>query len=386
MARKLAHIERVHTIQPIENADRIELVHVLGWQLIAKKGEFAEGDFCVYIEIDSRVPAEPRYDFLANKDYKIKTMKMRGVISQGIALPLNMFPELKNVDIGDDVTEKLGITKIITAEEKRLAREEGNNERAALDRARRNHTKFMSSWLGKFLMKHKWSRSIVLKLLGCPIKKPRAWPSWVAGCTKTDEERIENVPQFLGTGPYDITEKLDGSSATYALERKGGRWKFYVCSRNVCQEDAKQACYYDENIYWEQAFKYNIKEKLIDMYKVLGAKTAIVLQGEVVGPKVQSKGYQLAERDLYVYNLKVDGRRMNNTNMFEIATAWGFKTVPIIGTIAQLPETMEEMKAMAEGPSVIGPCLREGLVYRHLNGEAAFKNVAHSHLMEKGRK
>ena len=95
MARALAHIEKIHNITPIEGADFIELVHIKGWQCVAVKGEFQEGDLAVYIEIDSKVPEKEVFEFLRNKQFKIKTQKFRGALSQGIALPLSKFPKLK---------------------------------------------------------------------------------------------------------------------------------------------------------------------------------------------------------------------------------------------------------------------------------------------------
>ena len=103
--RKLAHIEKIEWKRPIEGADRIELVGVLGWQCIAKKDEFDIGDYCIYIEIDSIVDKEnPDFAFLENKHYKIKTMKMKGVLSQGIVFPLSILKG-QTYNLGDDVTD-----------------------------------------------------------------------------------------------------------------------------------------------------------------------------------------------------------------------------------------------------------------------------------------
>ena len=93
--RALAHIEEVAWVKPIEGADNIELIGVLGWTCIAKIGEFQVGDLCVYIEIDSRVPSKNEvFEFLANKNYKVKTMRLGKfkVISQGLAMPIEEFP------------------------------------------------------------------------------------------------------------------------------------------------------------------------------------------------------------------------------------------------------------------------------------------------------
>ena len=111
--RALAHIEKIEWIKPIDGADNIELIGVLGWVCIAKKQEFKVGDKAVYIEIDSKCPEnDERFSFLAAKHYKVKTMKLGKfkVISQGLALPIGLFPELKTKEIGSDVTDDLKIT------------------------------------------------------------------------------------------------------------------------------------------------------------------------------------------------------------------------------------------------------------------------------------
>lgn len=376
--RALAHIQEVHDIQPINGADNIELVHVLGWCLIAKKGEFKEGDKAVYIEIDSKVDEnDERFEFLANKHYKVKTYKLNkfGVISQGLALPLSMFPELGDAEINTDVTDLLHITY---QEVEDNARKSNVNAMSSL-KARK--PKLFKNPIIKRLMKYKFGRWLIFKLFGRKKDKATSFPTHL--CSKTDEERIENVPFYLGTGPYYYSEKLDGSSATYALERKGKRkFEFYVCSRNIRLLDEKQPTFYESNIYWEQAMKYNIQVKLIEFLRNSLYKT-IVVQGEIVGPSVQKKTYGLKERDLFVFNIIIDGKRLSNYDMEQLAEVLHLKTVPLLGEIEKLPETMEEMKELAEGQSVIGDCIREGLVYRKLDGSSAFKNVSKSYLLEK---
>ena len=383
MARALAHIEKVHNIRPIEGADRIEQVRVLGWNIIVKKDEFKDGDLCIYVEIDSKMPAsDDRFNFLAAKDYKIKTMKMRGTISQGIVFHLSDFPEIKEPKEGMDVTDILGVTKIVTAEEQRLAKEEKGVDpfKIKLNRVYTNHKKFAKSKFGQWCLQHNWTKRLVVAFLGGPAPKPLAFPTHLT--SKTDEVRIENAPWLLGTGPYIVTEKIDGSSATYILEKKRFGYEFYVCSRNVRQLDEAQQSYYDENIYWEQAIKYDLHTKMKYLFKMLGCKKTLVLQGEVAGPKVQATKYGLAERDLFLFNIKVDGDRYSTYDLANIANSVQLKTVPILGSIDKLPETIEEMKTMAEGQSAIGPCLREGLVYRGVDGQVSFKNVSNSFLLK----
>ena len=280
---------------------------------------------------------------------------MRGTISQGIVFHLKDFPEITEATEGLDVTSILRITKIVTDEERRLAKEEKGIDPAKikLSRVYQNHQKFANSKFGKWCLAHKISRKIVL---------------WL-----------------LGTGPWVVTEKLDGSSATYILEKKRFRYEFYVCSRNVRQMDVDQKNWYKEvetNIYWEQAIKYNLQSKMKEIFKMLGCKKTLVLQGEVVGPKVQATPYGLKERDLYLFNLKIDGVRRSTYELFEIARFSGLQTVPILGMIPKLPDTMEAMKALAEGRSMIGECAREGLVYRDPDGNNSFKNVSNSFLLK----
>ena len=104
MERKLASIQKIVNLEPIVGADKIELAQVLGWKCIVKKDEFKVGEYCIYVEIDSKVPEIPAFEFLAKRNYKVKTLKMRGAISQGLVLPLNkdMFPFLSQYYVDDE--------------------------------------------------------------------------------------------------------------------------------------------------------------------------------------------------------------------------------------------------------------------------------------------
>jgi len=109
--RKLASIQKIRALTPIEGADAIEMATVLGWQLVVKKGEFQAGGLCVYCEIDSILPARPEFEFLKPRGMRIKTIRLRGQISQGICFPLSILPEGSPIEEGADVTEILGIAK-----------------------------------------------------------------------------------------------------------------------------------------------------------------------------------------------------------------------------------------------------------------------------------
>ncbi|MBO5552120.1 MAG: 2'-5' RNA ligase, partial [Lachnospiraceae bacterium] len=120
--RKLASIQRIYDIEPIEGADRIELAHVLGWQCVVNKRQFKPMDLAVYFEIDSFLPIRPEFEFMRASSYrktdimgegfKLKTMKFKGKLSQGLLLPVSTFPEIPgDVQLGDDITELLKVRK-----------------------------------------------------------------------------------------------------------------------------------------------------------------------------------------------------------------------------------------------------------------------------------
>ena len=381
MERALAHIELVHDIQPIDGADRVELIHVLGWQCVAGKGEFKEGDKCVYIEIDSRVDvSKPVFEFMQAYDGKVKTRKFRKQLSQGLALSLDKFDvDLSKYKVGDDVTKVLGITKIQTDEEKRLAREARD---VRIDRVNARHKKFIKSKLGKFLMRHKFTRNIILTLFGGKRLKPKAFPDFIS---KTDETRIENIPQQLkNKKPLEVTEKLDGTSTTFFIKKKSGtKYEFGVCSRNVRQLDEKQACFHEYNIYWAMANKYNVEDVLNRIALKYNYPEYIVLQGESIG-RVQGNPYKLETDDFYGFNFIINGKKMDSVEAKELMSHYGIKWVPILQTDFVCPDTMEEMKALSNGKSVINPSvLREGCVYRDAENTISFKNVSNEFLLKK---
>lgn len=394
MARKLAHIEKVHDIRPIPGADRIEQVRVLGWNVIVKKDEFKDGDLCIYVEIDSKMPEnDARYEFLASKHFKIKTMKMRGTISQGIVFHLSDFPELKNVKEGQDVTDALGITKIVTDEERRLAREEGFNkkniERAKLSRVAKRFPNFVKSRIGRWLLGHKFTKVIILGLFGGKTQKPLQFPVWIR---KTDEERIQNLPHYCELEDVFIaTEKIDGTSTTFAVSAKNSKCKkyeFIVCSRNVRQATEDQANWHSQdcgNVYWEMAHKYNVQEVLTAIASE-NHWEKVVLQGETIGVGLQGNRYDLPDRQFYAFNFVVNGVRWDTLEAAKFLQAYGINWVPILETDFHMLPTVDDMLAYAEGYSVIvdGKKPREGIVFRaRTDSELSFKAVSNSFLLEK---
>lgn len=378
--RALAYIQHVTNIRPIDGADNIEQCNVLGWNLICKKGEFHEGDPCVYIEIDSKVPEREEFEFLRAKGFKVKTMKLGkfNCISQGLAMPQSAFKELAGLSEGTDVTDILGIKYSVQEDNTRKGNGDPNAKYKSM--AARHQKIFKQKW-ARWMMRRSWGRKIMFFFFGKKKDNPRGFPTFVS---KTDEERVENQPWRIGDGKtYLATEKLDGTSCTYALERKGrNKFEFYVCSRNVRQQDEKQECYHDHNIYWDLAFKYNIEQHLKDFLNQFPQLKWVCIQGEGVG-FVQGNPLKLKEDDLYVFNFKdSESGRYNSIAGRAIIEKMGMKWVPILGEV-QMPDTMEELKALATGKSKVNPdVMREGIVYRSLDGSDSFKNVSREYLIK----
>lgn len=378
--RALAYIQHVTNIRPIEGADNIEQCNVLGWNLICKKGEFHESDPCVYIEIDSKVPEREEFEFLRAKGFKVKTMKLGkfNCISQGLAMPQSAFKELVGLSEGTDVTDILGIKYSVQEDNARKGNGDPNAKYKSM--AARHQKIFKKKW-ARWMMRRSWGRKIMFFFFGKKKDNPRDFPTFIS---KTDEERVENQPWRIGDGKtYLATEKLDGTSCTYALERKGrNKFEFYVCSRNVRQQDEKQECYHDHNIYWDLAFKYNIEQHLKDFLNQFPWLKWVCIQGEGVG-FVQGNPLKLTEDDLYVFNFKESqtGRWSSMAGAGQVRE-WGMKWVPILGEV-QMPDTMEELKILATGKSKVNPdVMREGIVYRSLDGSDSFKNVSREYLLK----
>lgn len=379
--RALAYVVTIDEIKPIEGYDRVEYARTNGWWVIISKNDNLQvGDKCVYFEVDSKVnEKDERFAFLEKRHYKIKTQKMCKVISQGLLMPISLFPELGAAEVNTDVTDTLKVTYAVEEDNHRKNKNGDPNAKYKAMASRKPNI-FKQPW-AKWMMRRAWGRKVMFFLFGRKKDKLRGFPTFVS---KTDEERVENQPWRIGDGKtYLATEKLDGTSCTYALERKGGnKFEFYVCSRNVRQQDENQACYHDHNIYWDLAFKYNIEQHLRDFLNQFTFLDWVCIQGEGVG-SVQGNPLKLSEDDLYVFNFKDSfaGRWPSKDGKMQIEE-WGMKWVPILGEV-QMPDTMEELKELATGQSAVNPnVMREGLVYRSLDGSDSFKNVSREYLLK----
>lgn len=375
--RALAYITRVTGISPMD-ADRLESVDILGWHVVCGKGEFKVGDLGVFIEVDSLCPEQPPFsemEFLKSKYYKVKTQKIRGVYSQGLFMPLSAFGDkLVDAKEGDDVTELLGITYIVAADNKRkksgpMTKDEKWQAIAARHPMLRRKVP-------------NWMKPLFFLIFEKDLHR-KEWPSWVV---KTDEERVQNlVYDHLRGEKWIVTEKIDGSSATFTMKRRKptlfdrSKYDFYVCSRNVVFDMPVK------NIYWEMAEKYHIEAAMWNWLMNRPDVEWLTLQGEVFGSGVQKRDYSSGDHHLMIFNFidSVKGR-WNTLDMGrEIFNEFrGMSPVPVLDREFELPATCDELLQYAEGKSEIDDLPREGVVLRSMDGERSFKAVSNSFLVK----
>lgn len=392
--RELAYVVKIDGISPIVGADRVELAHVGGWRIMVKKGQFQVGDYAIYFEIDSKVPEKEPFMFLESKHFKVKTQKyFKGtVISQGLLMALDdfilnsevpswvqslKFQISKGADIEHEgVTEVIGVTYAVEEDNKRKA--------ASVDKykkmAQRRPSIFKKPW-AKWMMRREWGRKIMFALFGKKKDKKNGWPSWVS---KTDEERVQNMTWILeDKSEWIATEKIDGTSTT-ATYRRTGRKKheFYICSRNVVFDKPDKGCYYETNVYTEMAEKYHFEDVLAALVEKYDLEWA-TLQGETYGAGIQKREYGLKEHDFVGFNLIFSDRgRLNSVEAKEILAEYGIPWVPIVEEHFVLPDTVEELLAIATDKSVIDGGMREGLVFRSQDGARSFKAVSNEFLLK----
>lgn len=406
--RELCYVVEIGKIEPIEGYDRVEKAHVGGWTVLVRKDQFKEGDLGIYFEIDSKVPETEPFEFLASKHFKIKTQKFckGAVISQGLLMAFEDLPEYfdtedlggtvyktsgKPVQLGDCLTDLLGVKYSIVEDNKRKS---NNSKYSAM--CQRHQKLFKKNKIVKWLYKRDWGKKLLFVFLGKKKDNQYAFPSHFEFIHKTDEERVENlVPGILeDKEPWIVTEKLDGTSTTFILEKRRNwfgkiEYEFYVSSRNVRQLRQDQANFHsnESNVYWDMAIKYNIEDVLRDLLDKNPDWTYVGLQGETFGYGLQGNPNKLKDVRFFGFNLidSVQGR-WNSVDSKETMAVYGIEWVPIIDTNYVLPDTIEELKAQADGETVVegGIGLREGFVYRALDGKNSFKNVSNEFLMKKG--
>lgn len=394
-ARELAYIVKVDDIRPIAGRDRVECAVVGGWTIMVRKDQFKPGDLGIYFEIDSQVPEKEPFMFLEAKHFKIKTQKYKTpdgqFWSQGLLMHAEDFGwEMLEDSICDDeknlhfdegetrfLTQKLGVTYAVAEDNARKANSVDKYKRMA-----QRNGKLFAHQPFRWLMRHSWGRKVLFFFFGKPKDQKTGWPEWVK---KTDEERVQNMPWILqNKDPWIATEKIDGTSTTFTMKRgKHNKFDFYVCSRNVVFDKPDKQCFYDSNVYTEMAEKYHIEDTLREILLNNPDLDWVTLQGETYGAGIQKRDYSLAGHDFMGFNFitSADGRWNSvvaSTLMFKYGIPW----VPIVDENFILPDTVDELLAIATDKSVVDGGMREGLVFRSQDGAQSFKAVSNEFLMK----
>lgn len=336
MERKLASIRKILDLKPIEGADNIELAIVDGWQVVvAKNVEHKVGDFIVYCEIDSFLPIKEEFEFLRKSSYKkmgevegfrLRTAKMMGQISQGLILPISVLGSKIFLEEGMDVTEMLGIVK--------------------------------------------YEPPIPAELAG---KVKGIFPSFIH---KTDEIRVQNIPDEYKTyiesnDNFYITEKLDGSSATFYINNG----EFGVCSRNL------ELLEIEGNTFWKVARELDLENKMRAKNK------NFAIQGELIGEGIQGNPYKIKGHTVMFFTaFDIDTQKRFNyadfamfmaRNQLEVAPLLSIR----VGT--DLPKTIDELLKFAEGKSSLNEKTeREGIVIRTSDNVISFKAISNKFLLK----
>jgi RNA ligase (TIGR02306 family) len=328
---KLAEIQTINEITPIEGADRIELAKVQGWQSVVVRGTYSVGDRIVFIPIDTVLRPETWNSFLHDKKdptthIRVKSVKLKGVYSQGLIFPLTILPDpFFGYEVGADVADLIGVTK--------------------------------------------YEKPIPAHLTG-QVKGD--FPTHLV--SKTDEDNlksnIEVLDELKEADFVEATIKIDGTSATYIKELDG---TFRVCSRNLELKDT------ESNVHWQMARKYNIQETL---------KSGYCIQGEIFGAGIQKNPSGQREIDFRIFNiidlstrLPISPRFHYKSDIFnpeirivDVATFW-FKEEFKSMTIDSLQEFANECKYSNGTPA-------EGIVLRGFK-DSSCKDTMYSKKLQK---
>ena len=260
--------------------------------------------------------------FLEPKHFKVKTLKMCKVISQGLLMHPNDFGwtlaedadgnkiinwgdkatnAMPYLSEGDFLTQELGITYADAEDNKRKAPSADKYKKMA-----QRHGKLFAKQPFRWLMKRTWGKKLLFLFFGKKRDNAKTWPvGKFPGVSKTDQERAENMTWVLNDKtPFIVTQKCDGSSGTYILEKKGrNKFEFYVCSRNVRMASKDQECFYgSHNYYWEVAEKYNIEEKMKEYLNSSEELKWVCWQGEICAPNIQKNPHKLSETHFYCFH------------------------------------------------------------------------------------
>lgn len=421
--RPLAHIEKVVSTYAIEGADQIVMTQVLDYHVITKKSDdYKVGDLLVYIEVDSILPdglpaetlplvtdlstrikkaeapekealqaelaalletnARPEFEFLRSKNFRIKALKMRGVISQGIMFPLSILPgDASTYHEGQDVTAMLGITKVVEdPDEVNKAEQEAEDEPAGR----------LLALCDRAFMRYNAYRKFRKALRG--EKTAGKWHDWMP--PKSDEVKIQNVYSKMwwrfGDDPgWFVTEKLEGQSMAIWLKSRKSWFGLRtthdvgVCSRErvIIRDDGSR--------FWATAEELDFKARLLTIKKETGKDYFI--RGEHCGGKIQKNIYGFEKHGLWVYDVWdiAERRLLNFKETEEFCQRWGFDRVPVLDTAFALKPSVNDMLDYSNAASVYlnkgKEVMREGVVIRRKDNSAvSFKIRSPEYLIKHG--
>lgn len=391
--RKLASIAKVATSVPHENADRLSVVTLEGkaWKVVTGRDEFKPGDLVVYFEIDSYLPADDaRYGFLAERCLKkfclksgevvdqgirIKTVKLRGVVSQGLVMPLNSFPEVTDqiVNIPVDGEEGMNVFPFLTDP---------------------NGTGYLEEVVGHDVtdilkVRHYDEIAEALRpvISGRPVPSDAMGPFPTAFIPKTDEERIQNLADWFDTmkgETFEVTEKNDGMSVTaFYSPTIDPEHPFGVCSRNLRLKEETQNG--DVPTPWRVMRKLMAEDRIAAMCYDHG--TQLALQGELVGPGINGNRDLYTDYEWHVFRIWDIGKQrfVDPCTAMAMALAYGFEYVPVLGYVKPFDEfgSVDEILKYAEGTTKKHGREREGLVFKRIGkpNMVSFKAVSNRYLL-----
>jgi RNA ligase (TIGR02306 family) len=367
MTRKLVTIRTVSEVNPIEGADSIECLTVEGWKVVSQKGNFKPGDLCVYFEIDSALPdGNPLWQDLVDKSSRmfegkkvhvLRTIKLRGVTSQGFCIPLRKFPEIF-AKLGSSIT--------------------------ASDEMKQD---LINTQIGEIKKQLETIREMDFSVILGVVKYEPPIPAELAGqvkglfpskIKKTDQERCQNLAAEIFAdldAKYEVSVKLDGTSMTvyHDPEGLGG-----VCSRNL------EMKVNEEN-------KNNTMVKIgKPIMEVLKQKHPhIAVQGELMGPSIQGNREQLKAPTYFIFDMfnMNDGAYVDpetRANVMQDLNGLA-KHVPILHASISLRElgitNIEQLLTFAEGKS-LNHDVREGVVFKREDGKFSFKAISNKFLLK----
>ncbi len=350
----LASVQKIIKLTPILGADLIETATVLGWEIVVKKGEFKENDLCCYVQIDTVMPDLPEYEFLRERKFRVRTIKLRKQISQGLIIPL---PK-GNWKEGNDITELIGV--------KKYEKPDNNPERYEKPR-------MPKIWYKKWIYIFKYN--FLYKLFPTLQKSSRSpFPKNLVSIT--DEERIQNIPQTLEQykgKEFVVSYKLDGSSITIIHSRVLGKSKFRICSRRFELHNKKNDWY---KVFVETDFQKHVL-KLVETF----GTDDIIIQGEAIG-KFNGNHHNLQKDEIRLFNIYVKGKRMNQRQLIKVCLELNIPHCPLYKFI-ELDHTLPEILKESEIKDILNPNVEsEGLVWRCIDDNFSFKVINNNYLLK----